>query len=118
MPERVASLSLVSTAAGLKNTIGFFENLRNRVNLFIPRPLDVQLEQLKYNLFSEQYLNKPDVTEYTKAPFPTNGDRVAAGEVAKRQDTASFTKYYFCRSTFFRPIINIRLPELASSHRH
>jgi hypothetical protein len=92
IPERIASLSLVSTAAGLKNTIGFFENLRNRVNLFIPRPLDSQLVNLKYNLFSEEYLAKPDTTEYTKTPFPTNGDRAAAGEVAKRLDTAAFTK--------------------------
>jgi pimeloyl-ACP methyl ester carboxylesterase len=33
IPERVASLSLVSTAAYIKNTVGWAENLRNRVNL-------------------------------------------------------------------------------------
>jgi pimeloyl-ACP methyl ester carboxylesterase len=33
IPERIASLSLLSTAWELKNTIGFFENLRNRINL-------------------------------------------------------------------------------------
>jgi hypothetical protein len=58
----------------------------------IPRAIDTQLDNLKYNLFSEEWLAKPDELEYTKEPFPSNGDRIAAGEVAKRQDTESFTK--------------------------
>lgn len=33
IPNRIASLSLVSTAAAIKNTVGFVENLRNRINL-------------------------------------------------------------------------------------
>ena len=50
---------------------------------------------IKHNLFSESWLALPDEVEYTKEPFPTNGDRVAAGEVAKRQDTVSFTRVGF-----------------------
>jgi pimeloyl-ACP methyl ester carboxylesterase len=33
IPERICSLSLVSTAAYIKNTVGWAENLRNRINL-------------------------------------------------------------------------------------
>lgn len=33
IPERICSLTLLSTAAALKNTVGFVENLRNRINL-------------------------------------------------------------------------------------
>lgn len=33
IPERIGSISLVSTACELKNTIGFVENIRNRINL-------------------------------------------------------------------------------------
>jgi pimeloyl-ACP methyl ester carboxylesterase len=33
IPDRICSLSLVSTAAAIKNTVGFVENLRNRINL-------------------------------------------------------------------------------------
>lgn len=33
IPERICSLTLLSTASALKNTVGFVENLRNRINL-------------------------------------------------------------------------------------
>jgi pimeloyl-ACP methyl ester carboxylesterase len=33
IPDRICTLSLVSTAAAIKNTVGWAENLRNRVNL-------------------------------------------------------------------------------------
>ncbi|KIW06378.1 hypothetical protein, variant [Verruconis gallopava] len=95
IPERIASLSLVSTAAAIKNTVGFVENLRNRINLFIPRPIDEQLAIVKYNLASPEWLVKPDELEYTKEPFPTNGDRIAASEVTKRKDTTAYTRKGF-----------------------
>jgi hypothetical protein len=61
----------------------------------IPRSIDEQLLMLKYNMFSPEWLERPDELEYTTEPFPTNGDRVAAGEVRKRQDTESFTRTGF-----------------------
>ncbi|KAI9874266.1 MAG: hypothetical protein M1830_009943 [Pleopsidium flavum] len=87
IPERIASLSLISTAARLVNTVGFMENLRNRINLFIPKSPDVQLAEVKTRLFSPTWLNNPD----TEGTFPTNGDRFAAQELKKRQDTEGFT---------------------------
>lgn len=95
IPERIASLSLVSTAAAIENTIGFIENLRNRINLFIPRSLDAQVAMIKHNLFSTEWLSRPDESEFVKERFPTNGDRIGAGEVAKRMDTMSYTKSGF-----------------------
>jgi pimeloyl-ACP methyl ester carboxylesterase len=95
IPRRIASLSLVSTAAAIENTVGFVENLRNRINLFIPRSLDAQVEMIKYNLFSPEWLTRKDEAEYVKEPFPTNGDRIAAGEIAKRLDTTSYTRSGF-----------------------
>jgi hypothetical protein len=58
----------------------------------IPRSLDVQINNIKHNLFSSEWLIRPDELEYIKEPFPMNGDRVAAGEVTKRADTQSFTR--------------------------
>jgi fermentation-respiration switch protein FrsA (DUF1100 family) len=46
-------------------------------------------------MFSPAWLAKPDESEYTKEPFPTNGDRVAAGEVAKRKNVEAFTRTGF-----------------------
>lgn len=95
IPSRIASLSLVSTTAALKNTVGFFENLRGRINLFVPRPLDTQLNNVAYNLFTDEWLPKPDELEYTKEPFPTNRDRVMASELAKRLNPNTTTMLSF-----------------------
>jgi acetyl esterase/lipase len=46
-------------------------------------------------MFSPEWLAKPDESEYTKEPFPTNGDRIAASEVAKRKNTEAFTRTGF-----------------------
>ncbi|KAK4985979.1 hypothetical protein LTR66_008011 [Elasticomyces elasticus] len=95
VPERIASLSLVSTAPRLVNTVGFVENLRNRINLFIPRALDDQIKHVAGNLYTEDFLSKPDETEYTVKPFPTNRDRFAAGEVSKRTQPHLFNRTGF-----------------------
>ncbi|KAI9669240.1 MAG: hypothetical protein M1829_005117 [Trizodia sp. TS-e1964] len=91
IPERLASLSLMSTAARLVNTTGFFENLLNRINLFIPKEIDTQLASSKLNLFPEDWLAAPDIY----GEFPSNGDRIAAGELKKRSDTLGFTRKGF-----------------------
>lgn len=46
-------------------------------------------------MFSPGWIAKPDESEYTIKPYPTNGDRIAAGEVAKRQNTEAFTRTGF-----------------------
>lgn len=91
IPDQISSLVLVSTAARLENTVGFFENVRQRVNLFLPKEINQRLAEIKVRLFSEDFLNQPD----KDAKFPTNGDRFAAQELSKRMDTESFTKKGF-----------------------
>lgn len=95
IPERIRSLNLISTAARLVNTVGFVENLRNRVNLFLPRSIDNQLAHVKHNMFTPEWLLLPDETEAVVKPFPTNGDRFAAGEVIKRSQPQYFGKKGF-----------------------
>lgn len=97
IPERVASLSLVSTAARLVNTIGFWENLRSRINMFIPKDIDRQIEYSSHMLFSDRWLWAPDGLEDEDVPgrFPCNRDRYAAGEFSKRQDKDGFTRKGF-----------------------
>ncbi|KAF2139749.1 uncharacterized protein K452DRAFT_275235 [Aplosporella prunicola CBS 121167] len=75
--------------------LGFIENLRNRINLFIPRSIDSQLAHVKHNLYSAAWLDKPDELEPTVQAFPTNGDRFAAAEVSKRQHPELFNKTGF-----------------------
>ncbi|KAI9816458.1 MAG: hypothetical protein M1827_001590 [Pycnora praestabilis] len=94
VPHKIASLSLISTAARLENTVGFVENLRNRINMFVPKPIDVQLANIKASLYSDAWLNAPDA-EPVVGGFPTNGDRFAALEIRKRQDTEGFTRKGF-----------------------
>ncbi|KAI9717737.1 MAG: hypothetical protein M1812_004466 [Candelaria pacifica] len=94
MPEAIASLSLVSSAARLENTVGYFENLRMSVNMFIPKPIDVQLANAKAILFSQAWVDAPDA-EPIVGGFPTNGDRFAGQELKKRQDKDGFTRKGF-----------------------
>jgi pimeloyl-ACP methyl ester carboxylesterase len=100
IPNHIASLTLASTAPRLINEVGFFANLRDRINLFVPRDIDVQLTDTKRRLFAASFLEEPDADAYvdasgTRHAFPTNGDRFAAGELRKRQDTEGFTRKGF-----------------------
>lgn len=61
----------------------------------VPRPLDAQISKVKADCYSAEYLAKPDETEYTVEPFPTNGDRFAAGELSKRLSPGMFTRQGF-----------------------
>ncbi|KAL9055583.1 MAG: hypothetical protein Q9162_003480 [Coniocarpon cinnabarinum] len=94
-PERVATLTLVSTWARLVNTVGFVENLRNRINLFIPKSIDAQLEGARERLYSREYLEGPDALEYEVEPFPTGADRFGATELWKRQRPEMFSRVGF-----------------------
>ncbi|KAL8785135.1 MAG: hypothetical protein Q9213_003553 [Squamulea squamosa] len=61
----------------------------------IPKSLDVELADMKARMFSQSWLEAPD--EY--GDFPTNGDRFAAMELKKRQDTEGFTrKGFICQA--------------------
>ncbi|KAF2001789.1 alpha/beta hydrolase-like protein [Amniculicola lignicola CBS 123094] len=95
IPDRICTLSLVSTASGLFNTVDFFTNLRNRANLFIPKPLDQQIASVKYNLYTEKWLAAPDELDHVVEPFPSNGDRFAANELWKRTHPQFFGKKGF-----------------------
>ena len=45
----------------------------------------------KRNIYTSSWLSKPDSSEYSVQPFPTNGDRFAAFELHKRLDKTQFT---------------------------
>lgn len=97
VPSHVASLSLVSTAPRLVRTIPFIENLRQRINMFIPRDIDVQLDEIAHRLFSDDFLARPDIEQAPDSGlnYPTNRDRFAAGELDKRLDKEGFTRKGF-----------------------
>ena len=95
IPDRIASLNLISTAPYIFNTAGYVENLRNRINLFIPKSLDQQLANVKQNCYTLKWLAEPDASEFSKEPFPTNGDRFAAMELTKRSQSEWFTRTGF-----------------------
>ncbi|RMD43268.1 hypothetical protein DV735_g1865, partial [Chaetothyriales sp. CBS 134920] len=94
----VNTLVLQSTAARLVRTAPLITHLTQRINMFLPRHLDVQLEDTARRIFSARFLEAPDTEAdepYSGGPeggnYPTNLDRYAAGELAKRMDTAGFT---------------------------
>ncbi|KAK4507350.1 hypothetical protein PRZ48_001085 [Zasmidium cellare] len=98
IPERICSLNLISTAPRIIRTLPYFENIRNRMNLMIPKSLDNQIAKVKADCYSAEWLAKPDETEHVVQPFPTNGDRFAAGEISKRLSPGVFTpKGFLCQ---------------------
>jgi pimeloyl-ACP methyl ester carboxylesterase len=95
IPERIASLTLMSTAPRIFNTIGYIENMRNRINLLLPKSLDKQIAMVKENIFTPTWLQSPDDLECEVEPFPTNGDRAAAYELSKRSDPEALSRIGF-----------------------
>lgn len=61
------------------------------MNLMIPKSLDNQIAKVKGDCYSAEWLAKADETEHVVQPFPTNGDRFAAGEITKRLSPGAFT---------------------------
>lgn len=92
IPNRICTLALISTAAGVFRTTGFLENVWNRANLLIPKSIDSQIEGVKKNLYTESWLAFPDTLEPVVQSFPTNGDRFAANELWKRKHPEYFAK--------------------------
>ncbi|KAI9703600.1 MAG: hypothetical protein M1836_007370 [Candelina mexicana] len=92
--ERSLHVIGVSMGGMIAQELGFFENLRTRMNMFIPKPIDVQLANTKATLFSQAWADAPDA-EPIVGGFPTNGDRFAGQELKKRQDKEGFTRKGF-----------------------
>lgn len=98
IPDRICSLNFVSTAPRIVRTLPYLENVRNRINLMWPKPIDDQISKVKADCYSAEWLKKPDETESVVQPFPTNGDRFAAGELSKRLSPGVFTpKGFMCQ---------------------
>ncbi|TAQ90824.1 hypothetical protein B7494_g850 [Chlorociboria aeruginascens] len=105
IPTRICSLNLLSTAAVIENTTTFVENLRTRINMFIPKSLDRSTLDASRSLFSDSWLSKPDdvILPTSSTPkctippsgykaFATNYERFAAQELNKRLNTSEFTR--------------------------
>jgi pimeloyl-ACP methyl ester carboxylesterase len=98
IPDRIASLNLISTAAAIENTTTFLENLNTRIRMFIPKSLDQSVTDAARSLFSAEWLALPDdaVVPTSSTPnvelppsgeygsFATNYERFAAQELTKR----------------------------------
>lgn len=95
IPSRICSLNLISTAPRIVRTLPYLENIRNRIDLMIPKSLDDQIAKVKADCYSPEWLVKPDETEFVVKPFPNNGDRFAAGEISKRMSPGVFNKQGF-----------------------
>lgn len=76
-------------------TLPYLQNIRNRINMLIPKPLDAQIAKVKADCYSATWLAQPDETEFVVQPFPTNGDRFAAGEIVKRTTPGLISKQGF-----------------------
>ncbi|KAF8251869.1 alpha/beta-hydrolase [Wilcoxina mikolae CBS 423.85] len=81
-PERLASLTLQSTAAALVATIPWYKHLARRAYMIMPKTLPARLEASQRNLFSDHWLAAPD----DLGVFPTNADRYVAEELWRLKD--------------------------------
>lgn len=108
-PERLASLSVVSSCARVENTTSFTENLWNRIQMFLPKPLEQATRNTARSMFSDEWLDAPDdrhlpvpgipgvrIPEGGYSLFASNYDAFAAFEVNKKRDPSdAFTKKGF-----------------------
>lgn len=101
LPENtINALFLISTWPRVVRTVPFLENLKQRMNMFIPRDIDVQLDGISDRLFSDEFMRQPDTEgDEPYGPggpnYPTIRDRYCAGEMEKRLDTEGFGKKSF-----------------------
>ena len=96
IPDSIASLILVSTFSRIVRTVPFIQNLRDRINMFIPRDIDFQLIDISKRLFSDSFMQLPDTeNDDPKLNYPTNWERFAANELVKRSDKSGFTRKGF-----------------------
>ncbi|KAI2601941.1 alpha/beta-hydrolase [Hypoxylon sp. NC1633] len=108
VPDRISSLSLISTAACIENTTSFAETVVNRITMLLPKSLDRSVQYAAAAIFPSSYLAEPDnatvpdeSTPMCKIPaggyrkFQTNYERFAAQEITKQRDGDGFTKTGF-----------------------
>ncbi|KAF8470583.1 Alpha/Beta hydrolase protein [Kalaharituber pfeilii] len=76
-PHLIASLTLQSTAASLKSSLPWYQQLVNRITMFLPKPEEMRLRYVQAALFSKEWLEAPD----DLGEFPTNADRFVAEEL-------------------------------------
>ncbi|KAH6657896.1 Alpha/Beta hydrolase protein [Truncatella angustata] len=109
IPDRIATLNLLCTAAAIENTTTFSENMMNRITMLLPKSLDRTIEYAASKIFAQDFLNQPDTSEPPTASTPkvkmppngeylkfkTNFDRFAAQEITKQMDKEGFTRKGF-----------------------
>lgn len=109
IPERIATLNLLCTAAAIENTTTFSENMLNRFSMLLPKSLGQSIEYAAANIFAPDFPDQPDNASPPEASdpkvqmppggkylmFKTNYERFAAQEIHKRQDKESFTRKGF-----------------------
>ncbi|KAI3322638.1 alpha/beta-hydrolase [Xylariaceae sp. AK1471] len=110
-PGRIASLSLVCTAAAIENTTSFSENMLNRITMLLPKSsLDRTVAYSASNIFPADWLAQPDdaalpdeTVPRCRMPqggwpyrrFKNNYARFAAQEITKQRDREGFSKPNF-----------------------
>ncbi|KAK1706351.1 hypothetical protein BDP67DRAFT_622668 [Colletotrichum lupini] len=93
IPQRLQSLILISTAPRLIRTVHTFEHMKQRVAMFLPTAVDVELKNKASRLFTRSYLNAPDTGSLDpEKTFPTNLDRFVAEELAERCEDTDFSR--------------------------
>ncbi|KAI0536086.1 Alpha/Beta hydrolase protein [Xylaria digitata] len=110
VPHRIASLSLVCTAAAIENTTSFLENLINRITMLLPKSLDSTVAYTARNIFPVEWLAEPDdailpgeTVPRCRMPtggwpygrFESNYARFIAQEITKKRDRKGFTRSGF-----------------------
>lgn len=79
IPQRVASLTLQSTAAKLDT---FSQSPLRRLSLLIPKTEQRRLEAVQANIFAKSWLEAPD----DRGEYPTNSDRFIAEEIWRKKN--------------------------------
>lgn len=114
IPTRLASLSLLCTAAVVENTKGWYDTLRDGGNMLLPQNLDDQILSTARKLFPEDWLRAPDdialpcpsstprcgrastpAQDGAYLAFDSNFQRFQAQELVKKLNPATYTAWGF-----------------------
>ncbi|ROV89148.1 hypothetical protein VSDG_08864 [Cytospora chrysosperma] len=113
VPRHVSTLHLLCTAAAIENTTSFWENMAQRAQMLVPKPLEASVRGAAESMFPLSYLPAPDDVHLPDAGgatpgvlppgglraagrgeylhFGNNYERFVAGEMHKRVDAKRFT---------------------------